>query len=145
MENKMICAGCSELTTPGSPYTCKTCGMMLCGNCGNYCLSHKPVGSARSDQANYNREYYERKKEEIAEQKKKYREAIKHDVIVLLDGKCSQCGFENEKALFVVGGGGRGKMSYVAWWNFLFHELNKKESTPYLLVCANCREIHELV
>jgi hypothetical protein len=36
----MGCGGCSNNTTVDSPHTCKTCGRMLCGMCGEYCKEH---------------------------------------------------------------------------------------------------------
>ncbi len=41
--NQLICGGCEKITMVESPYTCKTCGRMLCGKCGEYCKDHKPT------------------------------------------------------------------------------------------------------
>jgi hypothetical protein len=37
----LTCGGCYRLTTLSSQHTCRTCGRMLCGKCGKYCLDHK--------------------------------------------------------------------------------------------------------
>jgi ribosomal protein S27E len=37
----MGCAGCTNNTTVFGKYTCKVCGMMLCGLCGPYCSHHR--------------------------------------------------------------------------------------------------------
>jgi len=34
------CGGCGEITTVRSPFTCKECGRMLCGDCGSLCKDH---------------------------------------------------------------------------------------------------------
>ena len=34
------CSGCGKNTTVFSETTCGVCGMMLCGNCGNFCKHH---------------------------------------------------------------------------------------------------------
>lgn len=40
LSKSMSCGGCGKTTTVESPHTCKTCGRMLCGNCGIYCNDH---------------------------------------------------------------------------------------------------------
>jgi hypothetical protein len=40
--NPMTCGGCSNITTPASPFMC-WCGRMLCGQCGKTCKDHAPT------------------------------------------------------------------------------------------------------
>jgi hypothetical protein len=35
------CGGCHRFTTAMSPKWCQTCGKILCGKCGLYCLDHR--------------------------------------------------------------------------------------------------------
>lgn len=46
MSKMMGCSGCSNNTTVESKFSCTTCGMMLCGECGDRCKTHK-IDTAR--------------------------------------------------------------------------------------------------
>lgn len=37
------CGGCEKITTVRSPFTCKVCGRMLCGDCGSLCKDHAKI------------------------------------------------------------------------------------------------------
>lgn len=82
----------------------------------------------------YNREYYAKKKDEIVEQKRAYRKATRLEVVRLLGGTCSRCGYEGE-ALYVVGQA-RGKKGYATFYNDLYRRIQKGER--FELTCANC-------
>lgn len=36
----VICGNCGKKIIKGSEYTCKKCGRILCGECGEYCDNH---------------------------------------------------------------------------------------------------------
>jgi len=40
LSKMMSCGGCGKTTTVESNHTCKTCGRMLCGDCGDRCKDH---------------------------------------------------------------------------------------------------------
>jgi len=40
LSQAMGCGGCKNITSIESEFTCKTCGRMLCGECGDTCLDH---------------------------------------------------------------------------------------------------------
>lgn len=87
----------------------------------------------------YSRDYYERKKDEIIEQKKEYRQAVRNEVLIRLGGRCSKCGHTDLRALTVIGEI-RGKdEGYTTYWNRLYQmSLNPNH---LVLLCANCKEI----
>ena len=43
LSKAITCGGCGKTTVIDSPHTCKKCGRMLCGECGNLCKDHKSV------------------------------------------------------------------------------------------------------
>ena len=51
LSKTMGCGGCSNNTTVESEHTCKTCGRMLCGSCGEFCKDHAPNKVLHADAA----------------------------------------------------------------------------------------------
>jgi len=42
LSSRMGCGNCSNITSVSSKFSCKVCGRMLCGECGEYCKDHQP-------------------------------------------------------------------------------------------------------
>ena len=40
LSQSMICGGCGKIISVSSEFSCKTCGRMLCGECGEFCEDH---------------------------------------------------------------------------------------------------------
>jgi len=83
------------------------------------------------------RAYYEKNREEISKTKRKYRIAIRDEAVALLGGKCQRCGYSRCLSAISVVGITRGKLSYVAYWNRIYHKIKLGER--FALICENCK------
>lgn len=89
----------------------------------------------------YSRQYYAENHDDIIAQKREYRQRAKNEVIQMLGGKCSVCGFQQEQALSVVGTQRGAEEGYATYYNRLYSMVNSDKTHRLSLICGNCKSM----